>query len=81
MDLQSEFDKKYISSTELRAKLQISRATLMNAYKRGQLPQPVRIMDLRGEPQIMLWLREGLDEHIEKWMPQIAERKARLQAA
>lgn len=75
MTAQSEFDTKYISSTELCTTLGVTRATLVNGRRRGALPDPVRIDRPDGSPHIMLWLRAEVAPYIERWQAELADRR------
>jgi len=65
---QEEFDKKYVSSTELCQRLGVTRATLMNGRKRGALPEPVRVNRPNGDPHIMLWVRKEAEPYVARWV-------------
>lgn len=67
MTAQAEFDEKYISSIELCDVLGVTRATLMNGYRRGALPEPMRIKRPGGTTHVMLWVREEITSHVAKW--------------
>lgn len=77
MEAQKQFDNKYISSTELCAAMEVTRATLVNAYRRGQIPQPIRLISPKGGTQLMLWERDAIEPYMAAWRPQVAVRKAR----
>lgn len=68
---QEEFDRKYISSSEICKTLQISRPTLMSARKRGLLPDPIAIGN-----QIYLWERERVKENLDAWAIILKVRRA-----
>lgn len=75
MDAQQEFDAKYVSSTELCRDLGVTRASIVNARRRGVLPEPVQVNRPDGSPHVMLWLREAIAPHLEKWRAELAERR------
>lgn len=75
MDAQRDFDAKYVSSTELCRDLGVTRSTIVNARRRGVLPPPVQISRPDGSPHVMLWLREVVAPHLEKWRAELAERR------
>jgi hypothetical protein len=64
---QVEFDRKYISSTELCKELGVTRATLVNGRRRGALPEPVRINRPNGDAHVMLWLRDEVKPYVDTW--------------
>lgn len=67
MTAQAEFDEKYISSTELCDVLGVTRATLVNGYRRGALPEPLRIKRPGGSTHVMIWLRDEVVPYVTKW--------------
>lgn len=81
MDAQQEFDNKYVSSTELCTDLGVTRATIVNARRRGALPEPVKINRPDGSPHVMLWLREEVEPYLERWRAELAERRGEADAA
>jgi predicted DNA-binding transcriptional regulator AlpA len=76
MEAQQEFDAKYVSSTEICRELGVTRATILNARRRGALPEPVRIDRPDGSPHVLLWLRDTVTPYIEKWRAQLDARRA-----
>lgn len=61
---QTRFDGKYITSTQIMKDLNVSRTALLNARKRGLLPDPVVVND----GQLYLWERTPLlNTNIEAW--------------
>lgn len=81
MNAQQEFDSKYVSSTELCEDLGVTRATIVNARRRGALPEPVRVNRPDGSPHVMLWLREEVAPYLERWRAELAERRGEADAA
>lgn len=62
MTTQQEFDKRYISSSEIMKTLNVSRTAIHEARRTGKLPNPI---DIQGK--IFIWEREALKEYIEAW--------------
>lgn len=60
---QSEFDKKYISSSEIRSRLNIGRSFVNWAKTHGKLPEPIRISPQAPD----LWLRSEIEPIIKSW--------------
>ena len=77
MSLQHEFDKTYISSTEICQRLGIHRSTVFNGAKAGKLPDCIIIRRLDGSAHIMLWMRAQAEPMLDAWAKEIASRKAR----
>ena len=60
MNAQSEFDRTYITASEVMQKVKISRAGLLYARRSGRLPQPIVVNGGR----LLIWLREEMLEPI-----------------
>jgi hypothetical protein len=77
---QEEFDKTYISSTEICHILDVSRATIVTARKRGKLPEPICVQrpggSEQGQAQILLWKRARLEPIIADWRLELASWRA-----
>lgn len=59
---QERFKEKYITAPEVCEFVGVSRATLMNARRRGLLPDPV---DLHSK--LFMWEREPVMPYLEAW--------------
>lgn len=66
---QARFDAQYITSSEIAARLAMSRFGIMSARKRGELPGAVII----NEGQIIVWDRN----QIEPYLVALAARRAK----
>lgn len=75
---QDEFDKKYISSTEVCQTLGIHRTTVLHATRSGKLPDPVVLRRPNGQPQILLWCRETITPILTDWSNARAQQRAAL---
>lgn len=73
MTAQEEFDAKYISSSEICKTVGVTRAAVIQARKKGILPDPINIDD-----HLFLWLRADVTEKIDAW---IKRRNARIGVA
>ena len=65
MNAQSEFDRTYITASEVMQKINISRAGLLFARRSGRVPQPIVVNGGR----LLIWLREEMLEpmkHLKK---------------
>ena len=62
-DPQAEFDKTYITSTEICKTLQINRCTLLQARRKGQLPDPIQV----NGSQMFIWLRSEAAPIVKAW--------------
>lgn len=65
---QDLFDETYICSLELCRVLGVTPATLVNGYRRGALPEPVRVNRRGGSTHVMLWPRLQVQPHVDKWL-------------
>ncbi len=68
---QERFDELYISSSEIARELGIARTTLMQARKRGLLPDPIIVND----GQVYLYEREKVRPNIDAWKIMLQVRK------
>ena len=68
---QEQFDKTFITATEVSAEMQVSRATVLRAKERGDLPDAIIV----GDHYVCLWEREKLRPHLEAWKERLASRK------
>lgn len=63
---QKEFDKNYITSTEIAEEVGVSRPSVLNARRRGVLPDPISV----GDDRIYIWDRQRARPHIDNWKMQ-----------
>lgn len=75
MSLQSLFDEKYISSTEICQILGVNRSTVFNGARAGKLPEAITIKRADGGAHIMLWERQAALPMMDEWAKSIAARK------
>ena len=64
---QEEFDKAFVTSTELCERVGIHRSSVLYSVKRGKLPEPIIIRRKDGGTHIALWNREEIEPLIETW--------------
>lgn len=76
MTAQEEFDKTYITSSEICRELGIHRATIVQGRKRGRLPEPIT---LNGD-QLMIWKREVVRPYLDDWKASLQARRGELPA-
>lgn len=70
-EAQKRFDRTYISSTELQKILAVSRATILYARRRGDLPDPIVVND----GLINMWERDAIQPYIDKWKASLESRR------
>jgi len=70
---QQEFDRMYMSSTELCEKVGCNRSTLLHARRQGKTPAPIKAEGIGT----FIWKRDEAEVFIKQWK---AERKAREDA-
>lgn len=68
---QAKFDAAYISSSEICAELQVTRATVMAARQRNLLPDAVVVNGM----QIYLWEREAVRPYLDAWKVVLTARR------
>lgn len=71
---QEEFDEIYITSSEIGKTLGVCRATIVQARKRGMLPNPVLV----NGAQIYIWKRAIVEPFLEAWKLNLAARRGEL---
>lgn len=74
MSAQLEFDKKYISSTEVCQRMKVHRTSVLLALRTGRLPEGIILRRPNGQPHIVLWERETVEPHLVAWATNRAER-------
>jgi len=67
MSAQDDFDRKYITSSEIGKTLKIPRCTIFAARERGLLPEPIRV----NGSQLFIWERETVKDIIDKWQTRL----------
>ena len=63
LDPQREFDRTYITSSEICKRLKINRCTLLQARRKGVLPDPIQV----NGSQLFIWIRNDVNAAIESW--------------
>ena len=71
---QEEFDETYITSSEIGKSLGVCRATIVQARKRGLLPDPVVV----NGAQIYIWKRQIVEPFLKAWKVNLAARRGEL---
>jgi len=59
---QTDFDRKYITTTEICKRLNVSRSTVHIARATGKLPHPI---DVQG--QLFIWERVTVEPYLAAW--------------
>ena len=72
MTPQERFDATYITSTEIQHDMNVSRSTLLNARKRGLLPDPIVVND----GQLFMWERSSIADNLAAWKLILGVRRA-----
>lgn len=76
MSLQEQFDRTYISSTEICRRLELNRSSVFHGARTGKLPaEAIVIRRTNGDPHITLWLRELAEPMLAEWSKAIAVKK------
>ena len=70
---QQEFDEIYITSSEIGQELGVCRATLVNARRRGLLPDPIVV----NGAQIFIWKRDVVRPYLDAWKLMLTVRRAK----
>lgn len=70
---QQEFDEIYITSSEIGQELGVCRATLVNARRRGLLPDPIVV----NGAQIFIWKRDVVRPYIDAWKLMLTVRRVK----
>lgn len=71
MSDQQHFDSQYITSSEICQTLGVSRAAVVRARQRGDLPPAVQV----NGTQIFIWPRTRMRRPLEEWRRKLAERR------
>lgn len=72
---QARFDAVYISSGEICRRMNVSRATVLQARRRKLLPDPVAV----DNANVYVWERAGLEPYLEAWALILGVRRANQQ--
>lgn len=60
---QRQFDKEYITSSEIVQTMGVSRVAMLNARKRGILPEPITVFGVGSH----IWVRKEIKSHLKAW--------------
>ena len=71
---QERFDEHYITSTEIQERLNVTRSVILNARRRGMLPEPVVIKGLN----MFIWERATVGTYLDAWEISLASRRGTL---
>lgn len=70
MTAQEEFDEAYITSSEICKELEVTRKAIVDARRRGDLPDPIVV-----NGQILIWKRRTIRPHLESWKQTLRTRR------
>ncbi len=73
---QDDFDARYVTSSELCIDLGVTRASVTNRRAAGGLPGAIEVRTRDGSIHLLLWVREDIAPHLERWRSQIRRRPA-----
>jgi hypothetical protein len=68
---QERFDRRYITATEVSIEMNVSRASVLRARERGELPDAVIV----GDHYVCIWERARLRPYLTAWKERLASRK------
>ncbi|MBN6046745.1 hypothetical protein JYK13_22620 [Citrobacter sp. ku-bf4] len=71
---QQEFDETFITSSEIGKELDVCRATIVNARRRGLLPEPIVV----NGAQIYIWKRDIVRPYLDAWKVMLQARRGQL---
>lgn len=69
-----QFKLRYITSVEICKLLDVTRATVLQARRRGMLPNPIRFLDRKH----YVWDREEVKPFLDAWTLSLASRRGLL---
>lgn len=73
MSAQEDFDKEFMTSSEIARRLSVTRSAVIQARQRGKLPDPIFI-----ENHLVVWRRQTIEPYVAQWEQ---ERKERIGVA
>jgi hypothetical protein len=71
-DAQTQFDRDFVTSSEIMKDLGISRAGFLYGRRSGKLPNAIVVNDGR----LFIWRRKEVSEPVRQWKYEIEARKA-----
>lgn len=71
---QQRFSRIYITSSEICERMEVSRPTVLNARKRGILPDEIEI----GDGVVYIWERDTIEPYLSAWALSLAARRGEL---
>lgn len=71
---QEDFDKIYITSGEIQKELSVHRSVVLQARRRGMLPEPIRV----GGAHQFVWERKTVRPFLEAWKLSLASQRGQL---
>lgn len=77
LEQQKEFDAKYITANEICKSMNLTRASIYSAQKRGILPPPIVVYGSKTH----VWVREEVQPNLDKWNNALQIRRGTLNEA
>lgn len=71
---QELFDERYITSTEIQKELGVERSTILNARRRGMLPDAIVVRGVRA----FIWEREKIQPYLNAWKLSLKVRRGQV---
>lgn len=71
---QEDFDRRYITSTEIQRELGVERSTILYARRRGMLPEPIIVQGVRA----FIWERDKIRPYLNAWRLSLRSRRGEL---
>lgn len=69
MSAQEDFDKEFMTSSEIARRLSVTRSAVIQARQRGKLPDPIFI-----ENHLVIWKRQAIEPFVVQWEQERKER-------
>ena len=71
---QARFHELYITSTEIQRTMNVERSSILNARRRGMLPNAVVVPGVRA----FIWERKTIKPYLDAWTISLASRRGEL---
>lgn len=71
---QERFDEMFITGSEIQSRLSVNRSTILNARRRGLLPDPIVVRGTRA----FIWEREKVTPYLDAWQIALSSRRKEL---
>lgn len=71
-EAQTEFDRKFITSSEVCERLRVTRVAIHIRRKNGKLPNAIVI----GPALVTLWERDDIEPFLQEWQEHLTKRRS-----